>query len=272
VKIIHRVSLTDEPGQKDAVRSLGISFNEPDSPLIGNVWFDVDESHPGWRELQALIGEWKVSDIAHTEFDSSERATAKYLQMSPAWHHGFPQPDSDFGYLNATYDLKSYCTTCGIGKTQTGQFRMKGEPKWGKKHILQLNWLFDEYFVLPSVWEEVFRPFGIGRSSVLDHRTGHELRTIVQLDIKVTANSPLSIADNHPSKTCESCGRKKYIPISRGFFPAFAMDQSSPICRSQEFFGSGTSAWNAIIVSNEVYTDIQGRKLAGVTFVPLHAL
>jgi rRNA maturation protein Nop10 len=266
------VTLADEPVRTDVLRSLGISFIGPENPLVKNMWFDIDESHRGWPTLQPLISQWNAVDIAHTEFSASERATAKYFQMSPAWHCGYPQPDGDFGYLGATYDLKAYCPSCGIGKTQAAPFRIKGEPKWGKKHVLQLNWVFDEYFVRPATWEQAFRPLGVGCSPVLDHRTGHELQTIVQLDIKLTANSGLSMGDNHPSEICGSCGRKKYLPISRGFFPALTMDPAIHMCRTQEYFGSGASAWHAIVVSSRLYDTVQSHKLSGVTFVPLCAL
>jgi hypothetical protein len=36
-----------------------------------------------------------------------------------------------------------------------------------------------------------------------------------------------------------------------------------------EFFGSGGSAWNALIVSADVYKTVCERKLKGFTFVPL---
>ena len=73
-----------------------------------------------------------ASDIVRTEFNASERGNAEYLNVAPAWHHGYPQPEDDFAYLSATYDLKEYCPGCGIGEKQVAPFRMKGEPKWGK--------------------------------------------------------------------------------------------------------------------------------------------
>jgi hypothetical protein len=146
---------------------------------------------------------------------------------------------------------------------------MKNEPKWGKKQILQLNWVFDEFFVHPAVWESVFQPLGVGRLSVVHHRTGKMLKTVVQLDIKDVAESVLAVQEKYPSETCPICGRTKYLPISRGFFPPFESAQSSRLCRTREYFGSGASAWNAIIASAEVYRKIRDHSLAGVSFVPL---
>ena len=270
MKIIHRVSLTPNESQRRVLLSLGLPLIESNSPLVQLVSFDVEECEESWPRVKELIEQWKLADFVRTEFSKGELDSASFHQIF-AWQQGYPQPEGDFGYLNATYDLTTYCPMCGIGNTQIAPFRMKDEPKWGKKHILQLNWVFDEYFVLPAVWKEVFQPLGIGCSPVLNHRTGNELTTVVQLDIKTTANSALSMNDKYPSEICGSCHRKKYLPISRGFFPAFTTDPSTQMCRTQEYFGSGASAWNAVIANNALYKTIQSNKLVGVTFVPLHA-
>lgn len=268
MRIVHRVSLTPSGSQQEKLTSLGVKVKGPGSPLIRSITFVIDENHRAWPEVKSLIKEWNALDFVITEFSVAELDAADFLQLAATWHHGYPQPEEDFGYLKETYDLSDYCQTCGIGLTQIAPFRMKSEPKWGKKHIMQLNWVFDEFFVLPQVWEEVFKPIGVGCSPVREHRTGKELRTVVQLNIKDVAKSALSIKE-YPSETCGVCGRKKYLPISRGYFPPFATDPSSQICRTQEYFGSGASAWNAIVVTSDVYRAIQGRKLAGVTFIPV---
>lgn len=271
MRIIHRVTENINDDQRRELDSLGIKFvHEGIGPTAGLVVFPIAEDDSSWPTIASFIKQWNSLDIVYTEFNSSELNSAAYLKMSAAWLHGYPKPDSDFGYLEATYDLKDYCESCGAGAKQIAPFRMKGEPKWGKKHIMQLNWVFDEYFVLPSVWEEVYRPLGIGHRSVLGHRTGKELSTVVQLEIKQTAKSTLLLDDTYPTEICKVCNRKKYYPITRGFFPAFAADPSCQIFKTQEVFGSGASAWNAIIVNSEAYRTIEEHKLRGVVFHPLH--
>ena len=267
MKIIHRVSLTPSQSQRMTLLSLGLHLIEQDSQLVRLVSFDVEEGEESWPKVKLLIEEWNAADFVRTEFSRKELEAASFLQGF-ALLKGYPQPANDFGYLKATYDLSVYCQACGMGKTQVAPFRMIGEPHWGKKHILQLNWVFDEFFVLPQVWEAVFRPIGIGRSVVLDDRTGKELQNVVQVVIKDVAPSALTMAD-YPWESCGGCGRKKYLPISRGFFPLFVADPASQVCRTQEFFGSGSSAWNATVVASDVYRAMQSHKLAGVTFVPL---
>ena len=145
---------------------------------------------------------------------------------------------------------------------------MKGEPKWGKKHVLQLNWIFDEFFVLPDVWESTFEPFDVGCTPVVDHRTGKELQTVVQLDIKTTAASTLQLTEDQPCELCTRCGRKKYLPISKGLFPSLAETATDHIQKTQEYFGSGASAWKAIVVSSNLFQRITERKLKGVELIP----
>ena len=59
---------------------------------------------------------------------------------------------------------------------------MKGEPRWGRRSVLQLNWVFDEYSATPEVWNAVFRPIGVESMPVLGRR-GKVLTTVVQMVI-----------------------------------------------------------------------------------------
>lgn len=260
MRVIHRVSISPDEVQQKILASLGVPLIESKSPLVRLVSFDIEEGNPSWPRVKALVDQWKAADFIRTEFTDTERAAASWLQVLGS-QKGYPQPVDDFGYLSASYDLTEYCSICGIGKKQRAPFRMNGEPKWGKQRILQLNWVYDEYFVPPAIWENSFHPFGVKRFPVLDHRTGDELQSVVQLDIKDSASSELSLDGGFPSEVCNNCGRRKYLPISRGFFPAFACDPASAVCKTQECFGSGASAWHAVILSSAVYRKVQDHKV-----------
>lgn len=265
MKIVHRISKVVDAKKRDQLRALGIEVG------IGLSTFEIDESHPSWEEIGRLSGEWESVDIVTTIFSKMELSDAPYVEIGPSWHHGYPQPEDDFEYLIETYDLSAYCRSCGMGARQVAPFRMKGEPRWGTKHLLQLNWVYDEFFVLPEIWREVFRPIGIACSPVVKHSTGKILETVVQLDVQGAAPSDLCMG-GHPFETCAECGRKKYLPFVRGFFPPFESGAALALCRTKESFGSGASAWNAIIASNEVYRAIRDHKLKGVTFAAMGKL
>jgi hypothetical protein len=85
---------------------------------------------------------------------------------------------------------------------------MKRSPAWGTKSILQLNWIFDEYFVTPTAWRQVFEAFGIACKPVLLDRTGEVLDSVVQLDIPKTHE----LNFDGDFELCKACNIKKYLP------------------------------------------------------------
>ena len=262
MEIIHTVSPHIDPERLRVLRDLGIEL-EILLPHLGN--FKVAESDPNWPEVRALIQEWDALDVVDTLFSPAECLSAAYLQMRPTWHQGYPQPEND--YLELTYEC--VCPGCGIREKQLAPFIMKCEPRWGKKHILQLNWVFDEYFVIPEVWESVFKPFGIECMPVLSGRQKTKLATVVQLVISSTRAAQVQMPGDARSECCGICNRIKYCPWVRGPFPMLASRLDAPISMTETYFGSGHSAWNAIIINQDLFRQIDQRNLRGVRFTPL---
>ena len=192
---------------------------------------------------------------------------ADFLEMGTTWNWDYPKPEKDFGYIGVTYDVTDYCSKCGVGAKQIAPFRFRGEPKWGRRHILQVNWVFDEYFVLPEVWERLFKKYGVECMPVVKHKTGQPLESVVQLKIDTRATAPLRIGDT-PHETCLFCHRVKYHSL-RGFFPPFVVRQTADILKTREYFGSGGQAFQRVIVSARLFREIADHKLKGVTFAPL---
>jgi hypothetical protein len=266
---IHRIIFKDEPGRRQILTSLGIGFHEPVGPLVPLVWFDIEEDTSAYAALKSYLFGWDAADNAGTIFTTAEIQGASWLAMRPKFAWGYPQPEDDSGYLDLSFDLTNYCRHCGTGSRQIAPIRFSGEPTWGKRHILQTNWIFDEYFAQPATWQDLFRPFGVECMPVIHHKTNKELKTVVQLKLENTATSRLEIATDHPYELCAECGRIKYNPITIDFYPNFVLPQTRPILRSQEFFGSGGSAWNEIVVSRDLFAHIREKKCAGVDFIPL---
>lgn len=290
MKIVHRVATTLDAGKRTELSRLGIEASNV--PGAGNfASFDIEESHASWPAVNDLIARWGTSSFPRSEFTEAELAAAGHVQLW-AWNHGYPQPERAFGYLDATYAPGSYCEKCRVGMRQHAPFRMKNEPKWGRNHILQMNWVTDEFFVLPEIWEGVFKSFGIGCQPVLHYKDEKQLETVVQLDIAQVAKaslsmegedvevvakrlgryppgSPLSISGKYLFEKCTTCGRIKYDWIRRGYFPALKGRSSGHLFRTQEWFGSGGEAGKAIIVSAELYKAMKENKLRGATFIPL---
>jgi hypothetical protein len=270
MRLIHRITLRDLPERREVLASLGIEFNGPSSPLVPRIWLDIDESNPGYRHLKKHLSNWEDAlDYVGTRFTNAEMRSGSWYAMRPRWHWGYPQPESGNAYLTASFDLERFCPACGIGKRQIAPIRLRSEPKWGQKQIMQTNWLFDEFFVRPDAWRDVFRPFSIERIPVIHHKMNSDLETAVQLRLEISANSALGIAKDHTYEHCPECGRNKPNPITVGFYPKFLRPQTQHIVRSQEYFGSGASAWNEIIVSRKVYDAIKRHKCIGAYFIPM---
>jgi hypothetical protein len=150
MEIIHRLGLRVDAGAQAELARLGIHVTP------GVVGFDVSESAGTWPAVQVWIRGRRPSDIVRTKFSDDEIAEAHWLAVRADFQQGFPQPrKDDFGYREANYDLTAYCNVCGVGLRQKAPFQMKGEPNWGRRGILQLNWVYDEYFVKPGVWATV---------------------------------------------------------------------------------------------------------------------
>lgn len=262
MEIWHTVSFPDSTGLRKKVSQIGILCRGQ------YLNFRISEGDPRWPEVAALIGEYDhVLDCCGTTFSPEELYSAAWLKVGGAWLYGYPQPEGGFGYLTETYNLSAYCASCGQGRTQKAPFRIRGEPKWGRRHFFQLNWVFDELFVRPGTWETMLRPLGIGSMPVLQHKTGRTLETVLQL---VISEDPLYDLDLgiFPYEDCPGCGRRKYLPHTRGPFPRSLQYPPNNVhaIKSAQLFGSGAQSFRAVLVSQAVYRTVVNKQLKGLSF------
>ncbi len=261
MQIIHRISVSSSPKDQQELARLGIAVADG-----GFVSFDVDEASHSWPALSAWVAARGAVDFAITKFSKKELADALWLELMPSWHYGYPQPDEEvFGYRQVTYDLTDWCDQCGIGMKQMAPFQMRGEPKWGEKGILQLNWVFDEYFVKPDVWSSVFKPYQIDCRPVMNTK-GTELKTVVQLVIEKEVGI---MSAGLAFERCGNCARVKYVPDTRGPFPALCSEPSRAIAKTREYFGSGAQADRRVLVSQELAASLTAAKVRGVSLRPV---
>jgi hypothetical protein len=263
MQIIHRISISSTPEIRGELAAMGVVVG-----ASGLATFELDEAHEAWPALQAWIARRGAVDIVSTKFSKKELADARWLALEPSWHHGYPQPDEDrFGYRETTYDLADFCWQCGIGLKQKAPFQMKSEPKWGRNGILQLHWVFDEFFVTPEVWRSVFNPNGVGCRPVLDAK-GAELKTVVQL---VAPEEVPVMVEGLAMERCACCGRVKSLPVARGAFPPPVNEPSAHMAKTREYFGSGAAAHKGVLVSREVARALAAEKVRGASVRPVAA-
>jgi hypothetical protein len=270
MRIMHHVFIGADDKTRREFDRLGVKVELVDGGGImrDHLVLDIAESDPSWAGVQAWISKRSHVDSVSPSFSEAEVEAARWLQLLSDWHHGYPQPEDDFGYRDLTYDLSAYCSMCGIGAVQKAPFRMRREPRWGRRGILQLNWVFDEYFVTPDVWATVFQPHGIASRPVLK-RGGVELSTVVQLDIA----EHVSIRTvGLETDVCSACGRVKYLPIKRGPLPELVEEPSGHVAKTREHFGSGASAHHAIVLSQALGAAIRAAKVRGASAHPVAPL
>lgn len=261
MKIVHRVTINADAEVVKTLSDLGVIIGK------GLSTFVVDEANPHWPQIERIISYYHPVDIVSTKFTSSELVDAHSLQIKSTWHWGYPQPEHD--YLNKTYDLSDYCTQCGIGAKQNASFRLLGEPAWGDRSIVQINWVFDEFFVRRDAWEDVLLPLGIQSRPVVDHHSGAVLSSVVQCDVETISENTLDLRD-HPFRHCPKCERRKYLPYTRGCFPKFVSGaQEKPVVKSKEFFGDGAKAFRAVLILGNVYASMTNAQLRGCSFTPV---
>lgn len=175
MKILHNISIF-----ADSIRTTDFARVGIDLPTdFAN--FKIAEDDTRWPFTAPLIQKYGAVDVVTTEFTSQELSDSEWLVMLATAHHGYPQPED--GYEEATY--RDSCSECGIPGQQFAPFRFRKEPTLKKTSILQLNWVFDEFFVAPEVWEQLFRPAGVGKRPAVLHKDSAPLKSVVQLDISV---------------------------------------------------------------------------------------
>jgi hypothetical protein len=267
MKWFHIISENLKDAFKADLDKIGFAY-EYTKDITGRwVRFEISQSDSRWPMVSEVMQRHNIKPWnARYEFSKAEWLAVDYLKMGPQGHFGYPQPEE--GYESITYDDTNGCESCGMDYVQQSPFRMKGEPKWGRSGFSQLNWVFDEYFVRPEIWKEVFEPFGVKSRPVLKHRQGTELETVAQLDIVERATSPIKTVGLSPNP-CPVCSRMRYFYPLYSPYPAFEVPQSLHIFKSWEYFGDGGASHRWTVVSQEMYRWILKKKVRGVSFVPM---
>lgn len=266
----HRVAFSCHWTVADRIESLTVEVvrREPRDNGQTYIAFDVCESHPKWQELEELVPEDILDTCVATVFAKEEIEAAEWLTMSGGWFHGYPQPNGNYEYKHLTYDDADMCSGCHGGLVQKGPFRVYGEPAWKRRQIMQLNWIYDEFFVSPEVWERVFKPFGLDKWPVAKNRKGELYESVVQLKIDYMSPSRLRLC-GHPLEICKTCGRVRYRPFVRGMLPGPEEFPDAPIFKTLEVFGSGWQNYRRVIISRQLFRAIQEHDLKGARFSPV---
>jgi len=288
MKIVHTL-LSRDPDFGLALATAGISYKAGD---FWSVELKVDESDPRWSLILGLLSRHDVSDRIETEFSAKEIRAAEWLSLEATGHFGYPQPEDD--YMRATYDLADYCGRCGIGAIQQHPFRLRKDPLGKRSHFLQLNWVFDEFFVSTEVRATLLdaRISGIDFLEPILHKSAQPIESFAQLRVREVLGAALQ-TEQHQPVTCKPqneeshvpegpgpkryppdapfCGRLKYHWLTRGItrYQRQAFMGAPDIVKSHEWFGSGGAADRQVLVNRRVADLILQRKWRGVRLTPI---
>lgn len=200
-----------------------------------------------------------------------------WFWLMAAGNQGYPQPEDT--YFERTY--ATVCHHCGMHGEQKAPFRFRAEPRARHSQFLQLNWVFDAFFVRPEVAVDCASASltGLAFNHVLRNSTGVPLANIAQMQISTVL--PCAIIDSLPPVTCRPnneegrsldppfvegpyCNRVKYHPPTTLGLASRALNGIPDVFQTAEWFGSGGSAWRATIVSERFADLIRAHRWRGV--------
>ena len=207
-----------------------------------------------------------------------------FLQVFAQGRHGYPQPEDD--YYKVVY--QDFCLRCGIHGQQAAPFRFKRTDRAPHSSFVQLNWVFDAFFVHQEVARELASAgiSGVSFGPALDHRTGVELDNRLQLLISTVIScaetSRLHAVTCRPeneehqvkflggrsrSNTLTPyCGGVKFHPPTSLAIKSDALDNAPDLFQTAEWFGSGGAADRLTLCSERFAELVTSRGWRGFEF------
>lgn len=259
--LVHRFALHSTPEIREELGAHGIEVASQ-----GIVWFEIGESDPRWPHVRSWAAARKPFDLVRARFSQAEVDRSQWVALASSWYEMYPAPKDLRGYRRATYDLGNWCPECGTGAVQDRPFLLKGEPKWGAEQMLRLNWVHDELFVKPALWESLFAPLGVRAQQVLDYTSRKPLKTIVQLvvgeRVSLTSGGEIQVY-------CKACRATKYSPKILGPLAPLAQQPTAHLAKTTQYFGDVAAADQKILLSRSVVEGL-GRIVAdNLSFQPV---
>lgn len=276
MKIWHRIGFNRLDQVDQILDDWGIEYKK--SMLPGDSYiltFSIAESDPRWPEVSRLAAQKKEGylGMVWTTFEPEEILAAEWIRLCPGFMRGYPQPASDFGYIDTTFGW--HCGSCGLDGDQKAPFRIKKEARLGKYDFMSLYWTYSiccKHQVAARIQEEGLR--GIEVWPVMLHKD-RPSEVISQLLFPGEAAPGLDEAEKRKPELCPECGRTKYAFHVRGYMhlQRSALRDDVDAQRSYEWFGSGGNwGFQEILISNRFARLILTEKWLGAILKPLKLL
>jgi len=287
MKIVHRIAAASGGQFWKAIDHMGLEYER-------GTWcvLNISEDHDQWQEVKELEERFEPeTHLIFNRFTKREMDAADWFEIGAKGHYGYPQPEDDF--TSFTYNTDNWCSKCGIGWIQNAPFRLRKKPNKKRTQFLQLNWVFDEFFV-PHEVAAVLAEAGVSGIEFLPpvlHKTSEPCDGLLQMRVKSdlvggldsgnldrTLCLPSPQGSDSPSApaapiadSSEYCGRSKFLYMHRGPFvlDASALADAPDVVKSREWFGSGAEARKLVLVSKAFRDLVVSQKWRGLGFEPV---
>ena len=236
-------------------------------PTADEILFEISEEDPRWPYVAKTLTEYRAlqpaadpnaGDHIWTEFTEEERRSAKYLVMS-AGDYGYPQPQELVEFRRQTWS--GGCARCRSGASQIAPLRLKRPPIWERREAFQLNWVPSEILIKVSIYEAVFRPFGVATRPVVSHKSDAVLECTVQLSVEREVAIDVT---GLSFQSCERCGTRDYASAGRGYEAPPALTDATSFKSEQHLDGFQ----QYLFVSQALYRSIAAANVKGLKFRP----
>ena len=274
MKRLHRIFANGNMALKEFLDEHCIAHEYEESILGRTVFLLISVTDLNWSKLASHLA--YNSDVFHTtelSFSRKDILQADCCTLGVISHFGYPQPED--GSQRATYRNGSGCTSCGVGWAQEAPFRFLKKPTQKRSSALQLNWVFDEIFFPRQARDQLNRAGFTGfrfQSPVL-HKSGEPVQDWFQMQV-YDVSRPVVNTATLKSELCPDCGNTKYNhpqgEMLRLTNPFISTDLD--VIKSDEWFGSGGSAYRLLFLSPRIAKFVIDNKWRGVALTPCQLL
>ena len=265
MRILHRYFIWTLPS---AARTelLNAGVRVQDVERVG--FIELFEDSPEFPYAKSILNDLDVNASYETIFDESDLAEADWLVMSASELFGTPQPSVDNRWLETSFNLRDYCSTCGAGMHQSNPITLDFIPNLRVYKTWTANWIENECFVDLATWRSLSYDFAFDFWPVAIEGLG----TVDNVgQIRVERIHPLNLdLDRFRKELCPICERAKFLLEGPGAIAATIQALDNVDCFvTEQYFGSGGVAERKIVVSNRLCVEIRTRCIPGLLFTPL---
>jgi len=202
----------------------------------------------------------------------------------PRGHHGYPQPED--GYRSLVW--RPICPNCGWHGEQVSPFEVRRGFGAAHSAFIQLNWVFDAWFVKAEVADALMTSglTGFRPETVLDSKSRMPVESHRQLHIDVAmpcmdvsrlqavtcrpnneeSTLPMPAGSRKPDQG-DWCGRvKHHPPTTVGLYRDLRNEPD--LLFADEWVGSGFNAFRVILASRRFVDFVRKQGWRGLAFRP----